>query len=201
MTIRASSYARQENDCYQTEPWATEALLKFFPVQGCRVWEAAAGNHLMADVLREHGAEVFTSDIKTYSRDHDRIFDFLQEKDVAVNLDIDALITNPPYGKYNYDAMRFANLALKRCRGMVALLLPVKFDSGSKRLNLFRDNPRFRAKIVLVDRIRWFPGTTTAGTEDHAWFVWCEEGRVPVPPRLLYAENGSKRRRGKAVAA
>ncbi len=28
MTVVASNYARKENDLYQTEPWATEALLR-----------------------------------------------------------------------------------------------------------------------------------------------------------------------------
>ncbi len=44
-----------------------------------------------------------------------------------------------------------------------------------KRQHLFRRNPRFAAKIVLYDRIRWFPGTDKDGTEDHAWYVWRPE--------------------------
>lgn len=36
MTVTASKYARAENDLYQTEPWATEALLRFYPVSGMR---------------------------------------------------------------------------------------------------------------------------------------------------------------------
>ena len=70
MTVVASNYARKENDLYQTEPWATEALLRHFPMRERVVWEPAAGNHLMADVLREHGAQVWTSDIQTYDRQH-----------------------------------------------------------------------------------------------------------------------------------
>lgn len=77
MTVVASKYARAENDLYQTEPWATEALLRHFPVTpDDRVWEPAAGNHLIADVLREHGAKVWTSDIVVYDREHDSLRDF-----------------------------------------------------------------------------------------------------------------------------
>jgi hypothetical protein len=47
MTVVASNYARKENDLYQTEPWATEALLRHITVKGQKVWEPAAGNHLM----------------------------------------------------------------------------------------------------------------------------------------------------------
>ena len=79
MTVVASNYARKENDLYQTEPWATHALLAHFPVEGLRVWEPAAGNHLMADVLSlVGGADVMTSDIAIYDREHGCLFDFLR---------------------------------------------------------------------------------------------------------------------------
>lgn len=178
MTVVASNYTRKENDLYQTEPWATEAVLRHFPVRGLRVWEPAAGNHLMADVLRESGAEVFTSDITTYDRPHDREIDFLRPlvsdivwDEASGDIARDAIITNPPYGKGNRDAVRFAELALARCSGLVALLLTAKFDFGKTRRHLFADCPRFVGKVALVDRIQWFPGATS-GTEDHAWYVW-----------------------------
>jgi hypothetical protein len=186
MTVVASNYARKENDLYQTEPWATEALLRHFPLGGFTVWEPAAGNHLMADVLRDHGAKVLTSDIVTYDRQHDAIFDFLVDRPHH-EPSVQAIITNPPYGKGNRDAVQFARLALERCH-FVALLLTAKFDFGKTRSFLFRDNPRFWAKIALVDRIQWFPGDSS-GTEDHAWYVWGGdeykptlfwEGREPV---------------------
>lgn len=187
MTVVASNYARRENDLYQTEPWATEALLRHFPVgPELIVWEPAAGNHLMADVLREHGAVVVTSDIATYDRRHDAAVNFLERRFGYQNPKHDSIITNPPYGKGNRDAVRFAELALERCHGLVALLLTAKWDFGKTRLHLTRNNPRFAAKIALVDRIQWFPGDTT-GTEDHAWYVWRGvDAPSWGPPRLLY---------------
>lgn len=169
MTVTASNYARAENDLYQTEPWATEVLLRHFPIAGLEVWEPAAGNHLMADVLRQHGAVVKTSDIVTYGREHNAIRDFFNAPYAGPQFD--AIITNPPYGKGNRDAVRFAELALDRCDGMVALLLTAKFDFGKTRRHLFQDNRRFLAKIALVDRISW-AGNGETGTEDHAWYVW-----------------------------
>jgi len=66
MTVTASNYARQKNELYQTEPWAARALIKHLPnLDGKTVWEPAAGFHLMADVFRETGATVITSDIET----------------------------------------------------------------------------------------------------------------------------------------
>lgn len=181
MTVVASNYARKQNDLYQTEPWATEALLRHFPVSGLTVWEPAAGNHLIADVLREHGASVLTSDIATYDHEHDVWFDFLADKadDFGAVGKHDAIITNPPYGKRNRDAVRFCELALERCGGLVAMLLTAKFDFGKTRRHLFADNPRFMAKIALLDRIQWFPGEMS-GTEDHAWYVWGQTGYAPA---------------------
>lgn len=184
MTVTASNYARKENDLYQTEPWATEALLRVLPpLRGLHIWEPSAGNHLMADVLREAGAIVLTSDIATYDRDHDFTSDFLAADQVKTK--VSAIITNPPYGKGNRDAVTYARLALKRCDGWVALLLTAKFDFGKTRTDLFRDNPRFYAKIALVDRISW-AGNGETGTEDHAWYVWRPEGLPVVAPRMFY---------------
>ena len=196
MTVVPSNYARKENDLYQTEPWATRAVLKHLPVgAGWVVWEPSAGNHLMADVIRETGAKVRTSDIATYDRQHDAIFDFLvlrPHHEPSVN----AIITNPPYGKGNRDAVQYTRLALERCGGWVALLLTAKFDFGKTRADLFADNPRFAFKIVLVDRIQWFPGATS-GTEDHAWYVWAPSPGIGIGQAKLIYEG---RAGNKAVA-
>lgn len=182
MTVVASRFERRANELYETEAWATRALLRHMPVVGLRVWEPAAGNHKMADVLREEGADVLTSDIETYSRIHDYESDFFDLKFAPGSFD--AIITNPPYGKGNREAVQFAERALDRCCGQVALLLTAKFDFGKTRMHLFRDNPRFAAKIALVDRIAWF-STEMTGTEDHAWYVWGPVGKR-IEPRLLY---------------
>lgn len=170
MTVVRSKYTPRPNDLYETEAWATGAALRHFPVTGLRVWEPAAGNHKMADVLRSAGADVVTSDIAIYDRPHDFAFDFLNwDGDMPPR--VDAIYSNPPFGPSNRDATRFVEMALEWCAGTVAMLLTAKFDFGSTRHHLFRDNPRFAAKINLVDRIQWFPGEY-GGTEDHAWFVW-----------------------------
>lgn len=181
MTVVASNYARKENDLYQTEPWATEALLRHFPVAGMTIWEPAVGNHLMADVLREHGATVFVSDIVSYDRPNP-VFNFLTGSFEGVPVR-DGVVSNPPYGKGNRDAVKFAERALEYCPGLVALLLTAKFDFGNTRCHLFRDNPRFAAKIALIDRIQWFPGETS-GTEDHAWYIWTED--TGYEPRMFW---------------
>lgn len=196
MTVVASNYARAANDLYQTEPWATEALLRNFPkLAGLRVWEPAAGNHLLADVLREHGAHVFTSDIAVYDREHDARFDFLGGALPHWPAACDAIITNPPYGRGNRDAVRFAEAALECCPGWVALLLTAKFDFGKTRRHLFARHPRFAFKIALLDRIQWFPGEF-GGTEDHAWYVWSPLGAMSAPGMRWEARSPAPSKEG-----
>lgn len=195
MTVVASNFARQVNDLYQTEAWATRALLCHLPVGGMTVWEPAAGDHAIADVLRDADAIVTTSDIAVYNRRHDATIDFLEGRFAYKNPPHDAIITNPPYGRGNHDAVKFARLALERCSGWVALLLTAKFDFGKTRADLFARNPRFVFKIALVDRIQWFPGDTT-GTEDHAWYVWQPADVPQFAPTIFY-----EGREGNEVAA
>jgi len=190
VTVVASAYASVANDLYETPAWVTRALLRSLPIilPGVSVWEPAAGNHKIADVLAAAGALVITSDIATYSRPHAFQMDFLRDKPAWPVL-TDALITNPPYGPRNRDAVRFARLALERCPGWVALLLTAKFDFGNTRADLFADNPRFAFKVALVDRIQWFAGPNE-GTEDHAWYVW-EPAALHLcrSPKLFYGGN------------
>jgi hypothetical protein len=183
MTVVASKFTRVKNDLYETEPWATRALLRHFPpVRGRNIWEPAAGNHKIADVLIWEGADVITSDIVEYDKKHSFLFDFLNPSAMPLTGSHD-IITNMPYGPQNRNAAIFTRMALKRTGGWVALLLTAKFDFGKTRRDLFADNPRFAFKIALLDRIQWFPGKH-GGTEDHAWYVW---GPYPqLAPRLFY---------------
>jgi len=194
MTVTASNHARQINELYETPYWAVEIILKHLPsLIGWCVWEPAAGNHRIADVLMCGGADVHTTDIETYTRAHDVIFDF-NESDI-IKTAFHAIITNPPYGPGNHTAAKFTRRSLQRCDGWVVMLLTVKFDSGSSRVDLFRDNPRFHKKVVLLDRLRWFDGPGTMdGTEDHAIFIWrpVDHPDNGKPATLSYERNPAK---------
>lgn len=195
MTVIQSKYNLKENELYETEEWATRALLRNIYIRGKEVWEPCAGNHKIANVCREAGAIVITSDIVEYDKKHNFIVDFFINDEFY---NYDAIITNPPYGPGNTLATKFARLALERCDGIVALLLTSKFDFGSTRTDLFRDNPRFTAKINLIDRISWM-GNGKTGTEDHAWYIWTN-ARPTENPIILYEGNDEKdirRNRGK----
>lgn len=187
MTVIASGYARQDYELYETESWATESLLAQMNLpEGSLIWEPAAGNHKIADVLLAQGHRVITSDVTRHNRDHHFIADFYADFAVPT---VSGIISNPPYGRQNILAVKFARLCLQRCDGFVALLLTAKFDFGKTRMDLFANNPRFMTKISLVDRIQWFEGDSM-GTEDHAWFVWGPSpGIGPGNAKLAYAKR------------
>lgn len=197
MTVTASAYAPQRNQLYETPYWTVEALLKHLPsLIGLRVWEPAAGNHRIADVLAINGALVTTSDIEKYERTHDAIYNFILSLP-RTPIPFDALITNPPYGLGNRTAVQFTRNALVCCNGWVAMLLTATFDWGSTRVDMFRDNPRFACKVVLIDRLRFFDGEgSTDGTTDHAWYIWRPTDHPDtlqrVAPTIVYEGNPYK---------
>lgn len=163
MAQRVSGYDRMADDRYETPPEITATIVPYLRRQRAvkRVWEPA---HSPADklgnALRAAGFAVTST-----SRD------FLTTK--AMPREVDALVTNPPYGKQGKLAEAFIKHALDLNVPVIALLLPVDFDSALTRAPLFGQCNRFCTKIVLLRRIKWFPGAAGPST-NHAWFIWCE---------------------------
>jgi hypothetical protein len=190
MTVTASKYPLKKNDLYETEAWAVFAVIKALKDlelwRDGTIWEPAAGTHAMVSPFYRSGAKtVITSDICTYGPQHSFMMDFLEGDEPNSSIGEYDLISNPPYGRQNRLAVQFAEKSLLRCEGYVALLLTAKFDFGSTRTHLFRDNDRFRAKVALIDRVSW-EGNGETGTEDHAWYIWGPKDTVSVNTELLY---------------
>jgi len=179
MSQRVSGYERKPNEAYHTPHWVTRTLLPYIP-EGVRViWEPAAGTGQIAEVLREAGYRVITTDLER---------DFLD----CIPLKCDAIITNPPYNL----AVPFILRALTLVP-FVVMLLRVDFDSAKTRAPLF-DDRRFAGKIILRKRIKWFPGDS-GPSDNHAWFVW--DTRHVGPPNIAYAyptKDGQDDRSAKA---
>ena len=191
MTVTSSNYQRRENDMYETETWAVDALLRALPVldKNTSIWEPAAGNHAISDHLERRGFAVVNSDIATYEKQQDFELNFF----AATRKHGEAIITNPPYGKTGHKlAVRFAEHALKICDGWIALLLTAKFDFGKTRQNLFKNNKRFYGKIELVDRLSW-AGNGKTGTDNHAWYVWAPNDYSHGMPRLFWEGKGVRK--------
>jgi len=77
---------RRELDFYPTPKDVTVALMDFLNLDPCVVWECAAGNGAMSNVIKSYGHNVIETDIATGH-------DFLALTDIKA----DAIITNPPF--------------------------------------------------------------------------------------------------------
>jgi len=191
MGKHGTEYARLERDLYPTPSWVIDALAEHVDLRGLTVWEPACSDGRMAEALRLQGcARVYTSDIVDRGTGQDEVLDFL-----SANLERppDAIITNPPFGQGGRLATQFIEVGLTRIRrygGLLALLLPVDFDSAKTRARYFGDCPDFVAKIVLRKRIVWFQrddGNREAPKENSAWFLWQRSLLRNRPPITLYA--------------
>jgi hypothetical protein len=191
-----SRYVRVERDYYPTPDWVVEALAEYVELAGRRVWEPACGDGRMAEALKRAGARVYSTDLEDrgYAR-FDEVLDFTSTQNLKVTHINPAIITNPPYGERNRLAEVFVSAGLRYIgkRGLLALLLPVDFDSAVTRRYLFADSPDFAAKIVLLRRIVWFErqdGERESPKPNHAWFLW-QRPRQAEHPVVLYAPNGN----------
>ena len=176
-------FERVANDAYFTPAWCTEALLsRWMPVG--TVWEPAAGNGAMVDVLNKAGFDVIASDINEYiDLRSDLVIvrkDFLT---VTPPSGLFSIITNPPYDRAEEFIRRALELT-KPHRGSVAMLLRHEFDCAKTRRDLF-ESDNFARKITLTRRPRWFAETTTSPRHNFSWFVW--DGMHRGPAILEYA--------------
>src|SRR5262245_21258959 len=177
MSQRNSGYVRRPDEDYPTPRWVTAIIAGHLDAseQFYSIWEPAAGDGALAEGLRKCGLQVLET-----------VGDFFAY--IAPPESVDCICTNPPYGadRRGLQACEFIRHALTLVP-IVAMLLRVDFDSAKTRVDLFRDNPRFSRKIVLLDRIKWFEGE--AGPSDnHAWFIWNAIRRRKAP-EILYAER------------
>src|SRR6516162_1069916 len=161
MSQRVSGYERVINEVYETPDWCTRIVAPYLHKHLClTVWDPANGpGSKIATTLRLEGFSVYATND-----------DFLARK--AAPERVLGIVTNPPYGTGGRLACKFIEHALELVP-VVAMLLRVDFDSAKTRVHLFRDNPHFVHKIVLLGRITWFLRPGAAGPSDnHAWFLW-----------------------------
>jgi hypothetical protein len=176
---RNSDYNRQANEEYETPGWVVTALTDYLVrLGGLRIWEPAPprrGDGKLALTLRQEGFEVVVTR-----------GDFTRRNIRPPGCNI--IVTNPPYGESRRAEMAMA--FIRRALAMpdidiTALLLAVDFDSAKTRRDVFADCLYWSHKIVLIDRIVWFPRPGAAPSTNHAWFIW---SRMQFgPPTISYA--------------
>ena len=150
VTLGASNHTdkeRQNEDYYATDPVAAKMLLEIEDFdKNILIWECASGENHLADVFKENGYTVRTSDIIARTETTE-VFDFLSnDNNQQWNGHI---ITNPPY-KY---AKEFVEKAMELipdgCK--VGMFLKLQFMEGKSRKQLFKKYP---PKIIHVSSSR-----------------------------------------------
>jgi hypothetical protein len=177
MAQRISGYEREANETYETPAWVPKVLADGFLRGLCtHVWDPANGpNSKLAHALRDQGFCVTATNS-----------DFFAHRALP-DPNIEATVSNPPYGRGGRLAHRFIAHALN-LTPIVAMLLKVDFDSGRTRSSLFGECKYFAGKIILLDRIVWFEPAIASPSDNHAWFVWHRDHYGP--PENHYARKG-----------
>ena len=161
-----SAVDRSKTDFYPTPKEVTIALLKHLNIpKGSTIWEPACGDGRMAEVMKEMGYRVISSDLNDIGYGSTGI-DFLN----APMADCDWIITNPPF-KISVDF-------IKQCREHgkpFALLLKSQYWHSKGRIQIFND---YKPKAILP--LTWRPdflfGTKGgAPTMECIWTVWDSE--------------------------
>lgn len=169
---------RQCDDYYATEPRAAALLLEN-EVFSRDIWECAAGEWHLANVLKENGYKVKCSDIVDRNG-YTQVIDFLQ---YCGEWDGD-IITNPPY-KF---AQAFVEKSLNTVKqgNKVAMFLKLTFLESKSRKEMFRRYP-LKKLYVSSSRLQcakngdfeqYTKGTGTAIA--YGWYIW-EKGYSGKP--------------------
>lgn len=166
---------RQKNDWYPTPPEATNKLLEVEQFTGI-VWEPAAGDGALAEVLSDAGLGVVASDLNEYGYCKSGV-DFLMERKIPeVHKPVTNLITNPPYKL----ATEFVNHAINLGVKKHAWLLRLAFLEGAKRYETLHSHTMPARIHVFKKRLTIWRGDEDrpwygSGKTAYAWFVY-EQG-------------------------
>lgn len=172
-TLGASNHCageREQNDYYATSPKAAELLLEIEDLdKNDPIWECSSGENHLADVFREHGYRVRTSDIVKRTETTEQL-DFLSEGVTEWDGNI---VTNPPY--------KYAGEFVKKALGIIPsgkkciMFLKLQFMEGKQRRKLFEKYP---PKTVWVSSSRLACAKNgefsahSGSAVAYAWFVW-----------------------------
>lgn len=197
MTGGASKQDRVEHDFYPTPPEATHALVDFLEEKDLatpgveRVWEPAAGDGHLAEVLRDRGYETAVTDIRPtdYVGKEYGQRDFLEITEWMPGADY--LITNPPFNL----ALQFITHALSFRPPLVAMLLKCTYWHTQTRSQWFHQKHIETGDLIRPDwvlpigwRLAFQPERGSAPVMDCSWFVWTLHDRRetcgyhPLPP-------------------
>ena len=184
---------------FPTPPWATRALVHhLIGISECKsksVWEPAAGEGHMAEVLGEYFDRVHASDVHDYGVGY-KVGSFVGNGGFDLG-DLAScpyrphwIITNPPFT----EALAFTLRALEVAQTGVAMLVPFGWLTSQRRhAALFSKTPPTKVGL-FVERCpmhsgRWDPDGDTA--TDYCWCVWRKGNRRGS--RMVWIEPGQRK--------
>lgn len=158
-----SSIDRSKTDFYPTPKEVTIALLKHLNIpKGSTIWEPACGDGRMAEVMKEMGYKIISSDLNDMEYGTTGI-DYLK----ADLVECDWIITNPPF-KISVD---FIKKCIEHGKPF-ALLLKSQYWHSKGRIQIFND---YKPKAILP--LTWRPDFLFgikggSPTMECIWTVW-----------------------------
>ncbi len=179
---------REKNDYYATDPRAMEQLLKYEKFD-LNIWEPACGEGNLSKVLKEHGYNVYSTDLIDRGYQDEQL-DFLNTN----NKWFGDIITNPPF-KYTTEFI-LKSLQSIQDGNKVAMFLKLNYLSGKQRYKeIYSKYPPYTV-YVFSGRISCSKNNKPEGYKmggmDYAWFVW-EKGKFgPTEIKWIYEERNKK---------
>lgn len=177
-----TSEERHKADFYPTPAYATQGLIDVEDANGTPLpeylWEPAAGDGAMLDVLRASGRRVYGTDLYDYGRpDILSGVDFLKQKRLFRDA---AIVTNPPFKVAPAFAFKGLELGAER----VCLLLRLAFLEGTRRAPLWPHLSRvwvFQKRLTIWKGDHERRGEDKGGMIAFAWFVFEPEPKRDAP--------------------
>lgn len=178
--------SQDQIDIYPTPEWCTEALFSVESFEGS-FWEPACGDGAIIQVASEYleeGTHIIATDL------HDHGYGIAGVDFLKTNIQVDNIVTNPPYNIANEFTLHALSLAQKK----VALLVRLAFLEGQERYKeIFEVTPPARV-WVFSERItmykKYAEDKSGSGTTAYAWVVWEKEHEGPT--ELKWIKPGFK---------
>lgn len=178
--LRPLDAEREINDYYATHPKAIYKLLEYESFNQ-NVWEPACGEGNLSEVLKEHGYNVYSTDLidRGYQ---DELMDFINTD----NKWFGDIITNPPF-KYTNEFI-LKSLESVEPGNKIAMFLKINYLTGIKRYNeIYSKYPPqrvyvFSGKVGCSKNNR--PEGFRSSAIDYVWMIW-EKGKY-APTELKW---------------
>lgn len=172
---------------FPTPPWATRAFVQHIlggpkSTEALTVWEPCANRGYMVRPLTEYFKQVVASDVGDYGMGYP-IIDFMTgPKPTDFGVDVDWIITNPPFNI----GVEFVLRALEKgmSRKGVAIFIRTNWMEGVDRYErLFSTHPptRICPYVGRVAIVRGRVDLKAATQMPYAWFVWEHEVDTGAP--------------------